>query len=75
MSRLSTAREGVAGCYKRFYVASYLINFSDFSSSVEYSDQLFVAAHSILNILSLGLKRPLVKYEKIWDSVYAQVIN
>ena len=30
----------------------YLINFSNFSSSVVYSDQLFSAARSILNILS-----------------------
>ena len=35
-----------------FYIAFYLINFSNFSSSVVYTDQLFSAAHSILNILS-----------------------
>ena len=35
-----------------FYVSFYLINFSDFSSLVVYFDQLFVAARSILNILS-----------------------
>ena len=35
----------------------YLINFSDLSSSVVYSNQLFTAACSILNILSLNTKR------------------
>ena len=35
-----------------FYMLFYIINFSDFGSSVVFSDQLFSAARSILNILS-----------------------
>ena len=35
-----------------FYMLFYKINFSDFSLSVVYSDQLFGVARSILHILS-----------------------